>query len=113
MNAYNYNTNNEVLEEVKNLIAYSITGSNRKDSNFQMMHRAIIKRYFEARNVKISYEDQTVDMDLPVGKKRYTSITFECQELERFLKSCLKKDEKSMYFYQSLLTQYSGTTTAA
>lgn len=78
-----------------------------------MMHRTILKKYFEARNVKINYEEQTIDLDLPVGKKKYTSITFECQELERFLKSCLKKDEKSLYFYQSLLTEYSGATTAA
>ena len=113
MNSYNYNTTNETLEEVKNLISYSIKKGHPEDSNFEMMHRTILKKYFEARNVKINYEEQTIDLDLPVGKKRYTSITFECQELERFLKSCLKKDEKSLYFYQSLLAEYSGATTAA
>lgn len=112
MNSYNYNADNNTLEEVKNLISFSIQKSNPETSEFGMMHRAIIKKYFEARNVKINYEEQTIDLDLPVGKKRYTSITFECQDLERFLKSCLKKDEKSLYFYQSLLSQYSATTAA-
>jgi hypothetical protein len=70
------------------------------------MHRAIIKKYFDAKNVKINYKEQTVDLKIPVGKRKYTGITFECQDLERFLKSCLKKDEKSMDFYQEILNHY-------
>lgn len=105
-------TTPELIDEIKNLISYSITNRNVENSNFQTMHRAIIKKYFEAKHVNIDYEMQTIDMQLPVGNKRYTSITFECQDLERFLKSCLKKDEKSLFFYQNLLTHYNVITAA-
>ena len=99
-------TTPEIIDEVKNLITYSIQERNLENSGFQTMHRAIVKKYFEAKHVNINYKEQTIDMKLPVGEKKYTSITFECQDLERFLKSCLKKDEKSLFFYQSLLTHY-------
>ena len=105
-------TTPELIDEIKNLISYSITNRQLENSNFQTMHRAIIKKYFEAKHVNIDYENQTIDMQLPVGNKKYTSITFECQDLERFLKSCLKKDEESLFFYQNLLTHYNVITAA-
>lgn len=99
-------TTPEIIDEVRNLISYSISHREMENSNFQTMHRAIIKKYFEAKHVNIDYDRQTIDMKLPVGQKKYTSITFECQDLERFLKSCLKKDEKSVFFYQNILSHY-------
>ncbi|AVR45290.1 hypothetical protein C7S20_08435 [Christiangramia fulva] len=105
-------TTPEILDEVKNLISYSVQNRNEENFNFKTMHRAIVKRYFEARHVNIDYEKQTIDLKLPVGEKKYTNITFECQELERFLRSCLKKDEKSLFFYQNLLSQYNVTSAA-
>jgi len=108
----NDSTKPEILEEVKNLITYSISAKNPETSNFELLHRAIVKKYFEAKNVKINYEDQTIELQLPVGQKKYTSITFECQDLERFLKSCLKKDQKSIFFYESILAHYNITSAA-
>ncbi|MDX1543431.1 MAG: hypothetical protein R3214_05725 [Christiangramia sp.] len=102
----------EIIDEIKNLISYSINNRTLENSNFQTMHRAIIKKYFEAKHVNIDYKNQTIDMQLPVGGRRYTSITFECQDIERFLKSCLKKDEKSLFFYHSLLTHYNVISAA-
>ena len=104
----NYITNPKAtLDEVKSLISYSIFHlDSEENANYSIMHRAIIKKYFEAKNVRIDYEKQTVDLQIPVGKRKYTGITFECQDLERFLKSCLKKDEKSMDFYQEILNHY-------
>lgn len=105
-------TTPEILDDVKNLISYSIANNEVDKSNFEMMHRAIVIKYFEAKHVSINYKEQTIDLKLPVGKKNYTSITFECQNLERFLKSCLKKDDKSIFFYQNLLNQYNVTSAA-
>ena len=105
-------TTPEIIDDVKNLISYSIINKNQEASNFQMMHRAIIKKYFDAKHVNINYEEQSVDLKLPVGQNKYTSLTFECQDLERFLKSCLKKDEKSLYFYQNLLNRYNAVSAA-
>jgi len=105
-------TTPEIIDEVKNLITYSIINKETDKSNFQMMHRAIIKKYFEAKHVNIDYKEQTIDLKLPVGHKKYTSITFECQDLERFLKSCLKKDDKSIFFYQDILNHYNIVSAA-
>ncbi len=105
-------TTPEILDEVKNLISYSVAHLDRENSNFQTMHRAIIKKYFEAKHVNIDYQNQSIDLKLPVGGKKYTAITFECQDLERFLRSCLKKDEKSLYFYQNLLVHYNVISAA-
>ncbi|TDN95579.1 hypothetical protein DET49_101178 [Salegentibacter sp. 24] len=103
-----FNTNpNATLNEVKSLITYSIFHLDSEDnSSYSIMHRAIIKKYFDAKNVRINYKEQTVDLKIPVGKRKYTGITFECQDLERFLQSCLKKDEKSLNFYQEILNHY-------
>ncbi|HSP11983.1 MAG TPA: hypothetical protein VLO29_05595 [Salegentibacter sp.] len=103
---------NHIIEEVKNLITYSITNPDVGINYFNTMHRAIIKKYFEAKNVEINYTEQTVEMQIPVGNKQYTNITFECQNLQRFLKACLKKDNRSLEFYQSLLTHYNVTHAA-
>lgn len=105
-------TSPEIIDEVKNLISYSIINRNQEKTNFQTLHRSIVKRYFEAKKVNIDYELQTIDLQLPVGQDKYTNITFECQDLERFLKSCLKKDEKSIFFYQNLLTDYNVISAA-
>ena len=105
-------TTPELLDEVKNLISYSISNKNLETSNFQLMHRAIVKKYFEAKNVKINYAEQTIELQLPVGQKKYTNITIECMDLERFLQSCLKKDEKSIFFYETILSHYNITSAA-
>lgn len=102
------NTNpNTTLDEFKSLISYSIFHLNsEKNSKYTILHRAIIKKYFDAKNVQINYKEHTVDLQIPVGKRKYTGITFECQDLERFLKSCLKTDEKSILFYHEALNHY-------
>ena len=102
----------ELISEIKNLIAYSVSNPDLENSNFRLLHRAIIKKYFEAKNVQIDYVNQTIDLQLPVGKKKYTTLNIECQDLERFLKSCLKKDDKSVFFYQSILNHYNMISAA-
>ncbi|WP_010231639.1 hypothetical protein [Gillisia marina] len=101
-----------ILEDVKNLISYSITNQDIDNSKFESLHKAILKRYFDAKNIKINYKDQTVDLNLPVAKGKFTPITFECLDLNGFLQSCLKADENSLYFYQNLLTHYNIVSAA-
>ncbi|MFV8226327.1 hypothetical protein [Christiangramia aquimixticola] len=105
-------TTPEILNDLKNLISYSIINKNIETANFQLLHKELVKRYFDARKVSINYEDHSIDLQLPVGDNKYTNITFECQDLERFLKSCLKKDEESLFFYQNLLSQYNVVSAA-
>jgi sensor domain CHASE-containing protein len=95
-----------IIDEVKNLISYSITNPEVENAKFEDLHRSIIKRYFDARNIKIDYMAQTIDLKLPMSNSKYTNITFECLDLSSFLQSCIRSDEGSLSFYQNLLAHY-------
>ena len=99
-------TLNLILEDVKTLISYSIANKDIENAKFESFHKAIIKRYFDAKNIKINYQEQTIDINLPISNGKFTPITFECLDLKSFIQSCLKRDEKSLYFYQNLLIRY-------
>lgn len=101
-----------ILDEVKNLISYSICNKEEDTQKFESLHRAVIKKYFEAKDIKINYIAQTIDLKLPISNNNYTGITFECLDLNNFLQSCLKKDEQSLFFYQNLLTHYNVVVAA-
>jgi len=96
-------TPNVIIEEVKNLISYSMINPEVENAKFEDLHRSIIQKYFDARDIKIDYKAQTIDLKLPISKSKYTHITFECLDLIGFLQSCIRSDEGSLYFYQSLL----------
>jgi len=95
-----------IIDEVKNLISFSITNPEVENTKFEDLHRSIIKKYFDAMDIKIDYKAQTIDLNLPMSNSTYTHITFECLDLSGFLQSCIKSDEGSLYFYQNLLRHY-------
>lgn len=95
-----------IIDEVKNLISFSITNPELENAKFEDLHKSIIKRYFDARDIKIDYKDQTIDLNLPMSNSKHTRITFECLDLSGFLQSCIKSDEESLYFYKNLLAHY-------
>lgn len=95
-----------IIDEVKNLISYSIKNPEIENAKFEGIHKSIIKKYFDAKDIFINYKAQTIDLKLPISNSKYTAITFECLDLSGFLQSCIKSDEESLYFYQELLTHY-------
>ncbi len=95
-----------IIDEVKNLISYSLISNDVDTQKFESLHSAVLKKYFEAKDIKINYLTQTIDLKLPISNNNYTGITFECLDLNNFLQSCLKSDEQSLFFYQNLLTHY-------
>ncbi len=96
----------EIIEEFKNFLHSSC--SNPADfSSFESLHKGIIKMYFGARKVEIDYENQMIHAEIPISDHNYTTVNFECQDLDRFLSSCIKKDKRSLNFYQSALNYYS------
>lgn len=95
-----------IIDEVKNLLTYSCSQLNEKDSPFLSLHKGLVKLYFEARNVEIDYVNQKMKVEIPINKKEYTTICFDCQDLERFLKSCLRSDKRSLVYYQNVLSYY-------
>ena len=100
------NTPHAIIVEIKNLISYSITNPEVEKPKFEGMHRSIIKKYFDAKDIKIDYKAQTIDLQLPMFNNKYTQITFECLDLINFLQSCVKSDEESLNLYQDLLKHY-------
>lgn len=95
-----------ILDEVKNLISYSISNKAEDTEKFESFHRDVIKKYFDARDIQINYLAKTIDLKLPISNNNFTAITFECLDLNNFLQSLIKKDEQSLFFYQSLLTHF-------
>ena len=101
-----------IITEVKNLISYSIANKQEDKEKFEDLHKAVIKKYFDAREIKINYLTQTIDLQLPISNSNYTGITFECLDLNNFLQSLVKKDEQSLFYYQNLLSNYSSVVAA-
>ncbi len=95
-----------IIDEVKKIISYSLTCPDVEHEKFEDLHRSIIKKYFDAIDIKIDYKAQTIDLKLPISNSTYTQLTFECLDLSGFLQSCLRSDEGSLYFYQNLLGHY-------
>lgn len=97
----------EIIEEVKNLVSYSCNDCPEGSAPFSSLHKGLVKVYFEAKHVEIDYENQKVKVELPVTATEYTTVSFDCQNLERFLNSCVKTDKKSLLYYQNVLSYYS------
>lgn len=96
----------EIIEEFKNFI-HSSCSTCDSNSTYSSLHKGIIKMYFGARKVEIDYENKMIKAEIPISDHEYTLVNFECQDLDRFLSSCIKKDKRSLSFYQSALNYYS------
>lgn len=92
----------QILEEIKSFIHSSCSEMDKYSS----LHKGIVKMYFGARRVEIDYENHTIKAEIPMSDYQYTTVNFECQDLERFLSSCVKNDKRSLNFYQSCLNYY-------
>lgn len=101
-----------ILDEVNNLVSYSCNEGTGKENTFVSLHKGIIKIYFEAKKVEIDYSKNLISAEIPVSATEYTMVSFEYQDLESFLKSCIKKDKRSLTFYQNVLTYYNGLKVA-
>lgn len=102
----------EILENFKNFIHSSCADCTGTNAIYNSLHKGIIKMYFQARNVEIDYDNKVIKAEIPVSDKEFTSVSFECLDLERFLTSCIKKDKRSLNFYQSALNYYSFSRVA-
>lgn len=105
-------TTDVILDEVKNLISYSITNKEVDTQKFEEFHCALLEKYFDAKDIQINYTEKTIDLKLPMSNRNYTAITFECLNLDGFLQACLKCDEESLYFYQNLLSHHNIVSAA-
>lgn len=96
----------EILRELNSLITHSCASPEGGNEIAESMHMAIIKKYFGANKVSLDYKNNLINVQVPITKKDFTSITLECQDMERFLKSCIQEDATSLSFYQNMLIYY-------
>ena len=96
----------QILEEFKNFLHTSCMSSETDMEKFSSLHKGIIKMYFGARRVEIDYNLQTIKAEIPISDHEYTTVNFECKDLDLFLSSCIKKDKRSLNFYQNSLSYY-------
>lgn len=106
------NRPSEILDGLRSLVSNSCSDESGAVSSFSSLHKGIIKLYFEARKVDIDYEKALIKAEIPMSGTEYTTVCFECQDLETFLKSCLRKDKRSLLFYQNVLTYYGNMSIA-
>ena len=89
------------IENVKMFIRDSCNDWNLENPKFCAFHKALVERYFEARNVQIDYAAKSIKAEIQVQGKQYTTINFTNLEFPTFLASCIRNDERSMQFYRS------------
>lgn len=96
----------KILRELNNLISYSCSFSEEQASMAESMHTALIKKFFGAHKVSFDKKNDVVNVQIPISETEYTHLTLECQDMEKFLKSCVEKDSTSLSFYQNMLIYY-------
>lgn len=95
-----------ILDEVNSLVSYSCNEGTGTENTFTSLHKGIIKMYFEAKKVEIDYSQGVISAEIPISATEYTMVSFEYKDLESFLRSCIKKDKRSLTYYQNVLTYY-------
>lgn len=111
-----------ILTEVEKIISGS-SAKGKMTRKIQDFHEAIIKKHYNAADVKIDYHRRRIKMDIVMDDEAYNpkkpninlktlhmNLIFE--NIHAFLKSCIEKDTKSLAFYAKLIQGFSNTTTA-
>lgn len=109
----NSNLKKRIQGEMNKVISTSCS-QRLTTQEFNNLHVALVKRYYNAVNVFIDYHRKRVLMDVILDDTLYNPKTINVNlptfkanllynNLKDFLKSCLEKDNRSMAFYARLL----------
>lgn len=107
-----------VLMEIEKIIAQSIA-TGKMTKKIQDFHEALIKKHYNASDVKIDYHRRRVKMNIIINDEAYDPKTVNInlrtlhtnlffKNLHAFLKSCIEKDDKSLAFYATLIRDFSS-----
>lgn len=102
-----------ILMEIESLISRSCSKGEVTEQS-QYLHKAILKKHYNAVGVQIDYHRKRVEMDIVMDDSAYdpkkvnTSMpifhaNFFFKNLKDFLKSCIDSDSRSLAFYAGLL----------
>ena len=70
------------------------------------LQKAIIKKFFNASSVQIDYEKKEINLGLEMlSKGCEIAITYE--DLNTFLRSCIRTTNRDLTFYKNILHYYS------
>ena len=110
------NLKQKILTELDGLIAISCKNP-EKSKEYNQLHVALLKKYYNATNVSIDYHRHRIQMEVILDDADYdpnkvntfiptipTNLLFN--SLLKFLKSCVEKDRKSLGFYAQLLKNF-------
>lgn len=109
----NSNLKKRILGEMNKVISNSCS-QQLTTQEFNNLHIALVKRYYNATDVTIDYHRKRVVMDIVIDDTTYDPKTINVnlatfkanilfKNLKDFLKSCLEKDDRSLGFYARLL----------
>jgi hypothetical protein len=106
----------KIVLELDKLISLSCKSPSSL-KQYEQLHVALLKKYYNAVDVHIDYHRHRVQMDIVTDDSfykpnkvnthlpiLYTNLLFD--NLRSFLTSCIDRDEKSIGFYSQLLTCY-------
>lgn len=106
----------KIVVELDKLISLSCKSPSSL-KQYEQLHVALLKKYYNAVDVHIDYHRHRVQMDIVTDDSfykpnkvnthlpiLYTNLLFD--NLRSFLTSCIDRDEKSIGFYSQLLTRF-------
>ena len=106
----------KIVLELDKLISLSCKSPSSL-KQYEQLHVALLKKYYNAVDVHIDYHRHRVQMDIVTDDSYYkpnkvnthlpilyTNLLFD--NLRSFLTSCIDRDEKSIGFYSQLLTRF-------
>ena len=105
----------KILIETERLILKSCS-SEKKSRD---LHKAILKKYYNAADITIDYSRGRIAMDVVINDEDYKHgkinmvietipMNLSFKSICNLLRSCLEKDVKSLAFYARLLRDYAN-----
>ncbi|WP_379953150.1 hypothetical protein [Dokdonia sp. R78006] len=105
-------SNNTILKSLNDLIEYSTDFRFQRSASFQQLHIALIKHFFNASSVVLDIDTNSVCLGIDVLKKG-AEVTIAFDNLEKFLKSCIRNKPTNMAFYKNILHYYASNAAVA
>lgn len=101
---------NTIVTELHNMIDHSCTMQGADATHYESLHRAIIKKYFEAESVTLDRENNSILLEVFTDKNAKettcTDVDVDFNKFNEFLKSCIDENHSAMRFYQNMLRYY-------
>lgn len=105
-------SDSNTLRSLCNLIEYSTDFRFKRRSNFKQLHSSLIKHFFNASSIVLDTESQTIYLGVDALNKG-AEVCLKFDNLEKFLKSCIRPTEENIVFYKNVLHYYTQTEAVA